>query len=409
MDGMRPKVDFDVIIIGGGIVGLATAYKLSLRYPQILIAILEKEQTLASHQTGHNSGVIHSGIYYKPGSAKAKTCVQGRRELVEFAQQHGVPFEICGKVIVATRQRELDRLEKILRNGIKNGVEGIQKIGPDQILEIEPECRGIAGIHIPCTGIIDFIRIAQVLADLIQSQHEGNRVMTGQEVTALDRHDFYTKVITRQGAFTTRHFINCAGLHSDHVAAMDGMDARMRIIPFRGDYYELSPEGAQKVRGLVYPVPDPAFPFLGVHFTRKLNGSVECGPNAVFSFKREGYTRTAFDWKDTQESLAFAGTWKLFMRNWRYGLGEYARAFSKKLFLRQLQRLIPTLDLADIKPGGAGVRAQAVGRNGRPIDDFVIEQGHHSLHVLNAPSPAATACLAIGEHIQNLASRHFGL
>jgi L-2-hydroxyglutarate oxidase LhgO len=330
MDGMRPKVDFDVIIIGGGIIGLATAYKLSLRYPQILIAVLEKEQTLASHQTGHNSGVIHSGIYYKPGSAKAKTCVQGRRELVEFAQQHDVPFEICGKVIVATRQREMDRLEKILQNGIKNGVEGIQKIGPDQILQIEPECRGIAGIHIPCTGIIDFVRVAQVLADLTQSQHEGNRIMTGQEVTALDRHDFYTKVVTRQGACTTRHIINCAGLHSDHVAAMDGMDARMRIVPFRGDYYELSSEGAQKVRGLVYPVPDPAFPFLGVHFTRKLNGSVECGPNAVFSFKREGYTRTAFDWKDTRESLAFAGTWKLFMRNWRYGLAEYARARSEE-------------------------------------------------------------------------------
>jgi L-2-hydroxyglutarate oxidase len=406
---MRAKVDFDVIIIGGGIVGLATAYKLSLRYPQIHIAVLEKEPSLASHQTGHNSGVIHSGIYYKPGSAKAKTCVQGRRELVRFAQEHGVPFEICGKIIVATRRGEIGRLEKIFQNGIKNGVEGIQKIGPGQIGEIEPECRGVAGIHIPCTGIIDFTRITHVLADLTQSQHEGNRVMTGQEVTALDRHDFYTRVVTRQGTFTTRYVINCAGLHSDHVAAMDRVDARMRIIPFRGDYYELSPERAEKVRGLVYPVPDPAFPFLGVHLTRKLNGSVECGPNAVFSFKREGYTRTAFDWRDTRESLAFGGTWKLFLRHWRYGLGEYARAFSKKLFLRRLQRLVPSLGPADIRPGGTGVRAQAVGRDGRPVDDFVIEQGRNSLHVLNAPSPAATACLAIGEHVQTLAARHFGL
>jgi len=406
---MRPRVDFDVIIVGGGIVGLATAYKLSLRCPQIHIAVLEKERTVASHQTGHNSGVIHSGIYYKPGSVKAKTCTQGRSELAEFAHRHGIPFEICGKIIVATRPRELARLESLHQNGLKNGVEGVAKIGPEQIRQIEPDCRGIAGIHVPCTGIIDFVRVAQVLAELTQHQHEGNQVMTSQEVIGLDRHDFYTKVVTRQGAFSTRYVINCAGLHSDRIARLDGIDAGMRIIPFRGDYCTLSPQGASKVRNLIYPVPDPAFPFLGVHFTRKMDGSVECGPNAVFSFKREGYAKTAFDWKDTRESLAFAGTWKLFLRNWRYGLAEYARAFSRKLFLRQLRRLVPALGPADIGPGGAGVRAQAVGRNGRPIDDFVVEQGRNAIHVLNAPSPAATACLAIGEHIQTLAARHFGL
>ena len=406
---MRPKVDFDVIIVGGGIVGLATAYKLSLRYPQIHIGVLEKEQALASHQTGHNSGVIHSGIYYKPGSAKAKTCAQGRRELVEFAQQYDIPFAICGKIIVATRRRELPILENIYQRGVKNNVEGIVKIDSDRIRQIEPDCSGIAGIHVPSTGIIDFVRVAQVLAELAQRQHEGNQVMTGQEVICFDRHDFYTRVVTRKGAFSTRYVINCAGLQSDRIARLDGVDAGMRIIPFRGDYYELSAEGAQKVRNLVYPVPDPAFPFLGVHFTRKTDGSFECGPNAVFSFKREGYTKTAFDLRDTMESLRFVGTWKLFLRHWRYGLNEYTRAFSKKLFLRQLQKLIPTLGPGDIRPGGAGIRAQAVGRDGRPIDDFVIEQGRNAIHVLNAPSPAATACLAIGESIQTLAARHFGL
>ncbi len=408
-DDMGAKVDFDVIIIGGGIVGLATAYKLTVRFPQIHIAVLEKEAALARHQTGHNSGVIHSGIYYKPGSVKARTCVQGRAELVQFARQHGIPLDICGKVILSTRPRERARLETIWQYGIKNGVEGIRKIDPEQIRQIEPGCRGLAGIHVPCTGIIDFAKVAQVLADLAQSQHHGNRVLTDREVVGLDRHDFYTRVLTRHEAFTTRFVINCAGLHSDHVAAMDGVQARMRIIPFRGDYHELSPERAEQIRGLVYPVPDPAFPFLSVHLTRKLDGSVECGPNAVFSFQREGYTRTAFNWKDTRESLAFGGTWKLFLRNWRYGLAEYSRAFSKTLFLRQVKRMFPCLGPADIRPGGAGIRAQAVGRDGRPVDDFVVEQGRHSLHVLNAPSPAATACLAIGDHIQNLAARHFGL
>ncbi len=406
---MGPKVDFDVIIIGGGIVGLATAHRLGLRFRQIHVAVLEKEQTVASHQTGHNSGVIHSGIYYKPGSAKAKNCVRGRRELVEFAGQHGVPFEICGKIIVATHPKELPRLETIFQNGLKNGVEGIRQLSGQEIQQIEPDCRGSAGILVPCTGIIDFVAVAKALAALMQAHHEGNQVITGQEVIGLDRHDFYTRVVTRKEAFTTRFVINCAGLQSDRVARLDGIDAGLRIIPFRGDYHVLSADASRKIRNLVYPVPDPTFPFLGVHFTRKLDGSVECGPNAVFSFKREGYSRTAFDWKDTRESLAFGGTWKLFMRNWRYGLAEYARAFSKKRFLRQLQRLMPSLTAADIRPGGAGVRAQAVGRDGRCIDDFVIEQGRNAIHVLNAPSPAATACLAIGDHIQTLAARHFGL
>jgi L-2-hydroxyglutarate oxidase LhgO len=371
--------------------------------------VLEKEGRLAGHQTGHNSGVIHSGLYYKPGSAKAKTCAAGRKELIEFAQTHGIPHEICGKVIVATHERELPALERIFANGRQNGVEGLERIGPDRIRELEPCAAGIAALHVPSAGVIDFVKVAQKLAELIREAGECNRVLVSHEVTAFDKHDFYTNAVTRKGAFSTRFVINCAGLQCDRVARLDGLEPPVRIIPFRGDYCTLDGQAAGKVRNLLYPVPNPAFPFLGVHFTRMVDGSVECGPNAVFSFEREGYGRAAFSCRDAWESLSYPGTWLLFARHWRYGLGEYARAFSRKLLLTQLQRLIPSLKAEDLRPGTSGVRAQALGRRGGLVDDFQIEARDRSIHVLNAPSPAATASLAIGEHINQIATERFRL
>jgi len=406
---MKTKVDFDVVVVGGGIVGLASAYKITLSHPDIRIAVLDKEEQVAAHQTGHNSGVIHSGLYYKPGSNKAKTCVEGRKELIAFAKKHKIPCKITGKIIVATKEKELAKLEQIFQNGLENNIEGIEKIGPEQIREIEPFCVGIAGIRVPSTGVIDFTEVAKKLVQLIQTKSDGNKVLTSHEVTGFDRHDFYTNVVTNNGTFAVRYIINCAGLQCDRIARMAGVDPGMRIVPFRGDYYQLTEQACEKVKGLIYPVPDPAFPFLGVHFTRKIDGSVECGPNAVLSFKREGYGKTDFSWSDSWASLSYWGTWRLFRRHWMYGLGEYARAFSKKLFLAQLQRLIPSLGPNDIKPGGAGIRAQALGRKGDLIDDFRIERRANSIHVLNAPSPAATASLAIGDYVNEIATKYFNL
>jgi L-2-hydroxyglutarate oxidase LhgO len=406
---MGQRIDFDIVVIGGGIVGLASAYKIMLSHPNIRIAVLEKEEKLAAHQTGHNSGVIHSGLYYKPGSAKAKTCIKGRKELVDFAKKHKIPCKITGKIIVATKKKELPNLEKVFRNGQESQIEGIVKIGPVEIKEIEPCCQGIAGIRVPCTGVIDFVEVAKTLGQLIEKKGPDNKVLTSHEVTGFDKHDFYTSVLTNKGNFSAKYVINCAGLQCDRIAQMDGFEPRMRIVPFRGDYYQLTEQAAQKVKALIYPVPNLDFPFLGVHFTRKIDGSVECGPNAVLSFKREGYRKTDFSFVDTWDSLFFWGTWRLFRKHLIYGLGEYSRAFSKRLFLNSLQRLILSLSLDDIKPGQAGVRAQALGPGGELIDDLKIERKGNSIHVLNAPSPAATASLAIGEHINEIATKFFNL
>jgi L-2-hydroxyglutarate oxidase len=406
---MEQKVDFEIVVVGGGIVGLASAYKIAMGHPDIRIAVLEKEDRIAVHQTGHNSGVIHSGLYYTPGSTKAKTCAKGRKELVAFAKKHKIPYEICGKIIVATRQKELTELERVFNNGQENEIEGIEKIGPKQIKEIEPFCHGIAGIRVPCTGIIDFTEVANKLAELIEKKSDGNKILTSHKVLRFDRHDFFTNVVTNKSAFATKFIINCAGLQSDRIAKAAGSEPRMRIVPFRGDYYELTEAAKEKVKALIYPVPDPAFPFLGVHFTRKIDGAVECGPNAVFSFKREGYGKTDFSFKDSWDSLFYRGTLKMFFKNWQYGLGEYARAFCKRWFLTQLQRLVPSLEDHDIRPGNAGVRAQAVGPRGEAIDDFRIEKRANFIHVLNAPSPAATAALAIGEYINEIATEYFKL
>jgi len=405
---VKHKVDFDIVVVGGGIVGLASAYSIARNNPGISIAVLEKEDQIAVHQTGHNSGVIHSGLYYKPGSYKAKNCAEGRKQLITFAEEHNIPYEICGKIIVAAKEKELANLEQVFQNGVENEIEGIEKIGPDEINEIEPFCQGIAGIRVPCTGIIDFTEVAMKLAELIEADGQ-NKILNSHKVVVCDKHDYFTNVVTNNGALAVRYIINCAGLQCDRVAKMCGVEPKMRIVPFRGDYYDLTEAAREKVKNLIYPVPDPELPFLGVHFTRRIDGSVECGPNAVFSFKREGYSKIDFSLRDSWESLSYLGTWKLFFRHFKYGLGEYTRAFSRKLFLRQLQRFIPSLQADDIKPGNAGVRAQAVDLSGEPIDDFRIEKREGSIHVLNAPSPAATASLAIGDYINQIASEYFEL
>lgn len=403
---MHPD-EYDFIIIGGGIIGLSTAYKLCLKYPQKKILVLEKENDVAMHQTGRNSGVIHSGIYYKPGSKKAQNCVNGRKELVEFAKKHKIPHDVCGKIIVATQQSEVDHMKKVFNNGLANHVEGIEIINDKKIQEIEPFCKGIAGIWVPCTGIIDFKAVCRQLKVLIESANQHSHVATNQELIAFEKHDNYSLVYTSNNFFKGKYIIVCGGLHSDRLAKKDGCDIDSAIVGFRGDYYNLTEKGMKKVKNLIYPVPNPKFPFLGVHFTRMTNGSIECGPNAVFVFKREGYKKTDFSLKDTYDALKFKGTLKFFKDNWRFGLDEYRGAFSKNLFLRRLQMLIPSLELDDITVGRSGVRAMSLNADGEMVDDFKIERSGNTLHILNAPSPAATACLAIGEEIANMVSIFF--
>ncbi|MFN8863189.1 MAG: L-2-hydroxyglutarate oxidase [Flavobacteriales bacterium] len=401
---------FDIAIIGGGIVGAATLYKLQLHYPHLRILLIEKEKRLADHQTGHNSGVIHSGIYYKPGSLKAVNCVNGRRELVQFAKDYGIAHDVCGKLIVATDEKELPHLEKIHQHGIQNGIESMTRVTPEQIREIEPHCVGIAGIHVGCTGIIDFRGATDKMAELAIAKQPLTEVHTGEKALEFERtEDGSTIIITDKGKYLARKMIFCAGLQADRLARKDGVKLPEKVVGFRGDYYELTEQAKHKVRHLIYPVPNPDFPFLGVHFTRMTDGSVECGPNAVFTFKREGYGKTDFDLRDTLDALSYIGTWRLFMKNMKFGIDEYRRAFSKRLFLHTLQRLVPSLTMEDIEPGRAGVRALLLSRDGDTRDDFRIEYTDHSIHVLNAPSPAATAALAIGDNVREMAEKHFGL
>lgn len=400
---------YDIIIVGGGIIGAATFYKLQARYPLIKILLIEKEKMLADHQTGHNSGVIHSGLYYKPGSLKAKNCVEGRRELVKFAQVHNVDHDVCGKIVVAVEESEIPFMNKMFDNGLANGVEGIEKIGPDRIREIEPSCEGIAGIWVPCTGIIDFRGATQKMCDLALGLNPKSAVHLGEEVNSYEHGSEHSDVHTSKGNYKARKMIFCGGLQSDRLAKRDHVEFPEKIVGFRGDYYELTERGLGKVKNLIYPVPNPQFPFLGVHFTRMTDGSVECGPNAVFTFKREGYGKTDFSLRDTIDALTYQGTWKLFFKNMSFGIEEYRRAFSKKLFLKTLRRLIPSLTMEDIEPGRAGVRAMLLGTDGAMVDDFRLEVVGNRIHVLNAPSPAATACLAIGGHITEMATEHFSL
>jgi (S)-2-hydroxyglutarate dehydrogenase len=398
---------FDIAVVGGGIVGAATFYKLSQRFPNLSIVIIEKEKHLAAHQTGNNSGVIHSGLYYKPGSLKAKNCVSGRHELVAFAKQHNIAHDVCGKVVVATHQEELPFMEKIFNTGLENNIEGIEKISAQQIKDFEPHCEGIGGIWVPCTGIIDFVGATNKMAEL-GAANSNNSIVLNEEVIGIEKGEIST-ITTNKNKYQVRKMIFCGGLQADRLAKKDGVNLKEKVVGFRGDYYELTEQAKHKVKNLIYPVPNPAFPFLGVHFTRMTNGEIECGPNAVFTFKREGYGKTDFDLKDTIDALSYGGTWKLFFNNMSFGINEYRRAFSKKLFLKTLQRLIPSLTMEDIKPGRAGVRAMLLSQDGDTRDDFRIEYNANSIHVLNAPSPAATASLAIGGQIADMAEQHFGL
>ncbi|MFI5141440.1 MAG: L-2-hydroxyglutarate oxidase [Bacteroidia bacterium] len=400
---------FDVIIVGGGIVGLATAYKLNTKHPNLKIAVLEKEAAVAAHQTGHNSGVIHSGIYYKPGSYKAVNCVNGRRELVEFAKEHNIPFDLCGKIIVATEESELAHMNKVFNNGVANGVEGIELIDAKRIKEIEPYCEGIAGIWVPCTGIIDYTDVANKYVELIHKRFSGSKVLTSQEVKKFINQDDSVEVHTQNATYTAKHIITCGGLQADRLAKAQGKKSDAEIVGFRGDYYDLTEKGMKKVRNLIYPVPNPKFPFLGVHYTRMIKGGTECGPNAVFVFDREGYTKTAFSLKDTLNAFTFSGTWKFFKKHWRFGLDEYRGAFSKAYFLNRLRKLIPSLEADDIVAARCGIRAMALAPEGEMIDDFKIEYSHRAVHVINSPSPAATASLAYGNEIANMSSTYFKL
>ena len=391
------KTTFDLIVVGGGIVGAATAYQYRQRNPSARIAILEKEARPAAHQTGRNSGVIHSGLYYKPGSLKAQTCLSGYAQLLDFCAENAVAHEVCGKIVVATDAQEAQRLRGLADRGTENGLQGLRFVDADQAREIEPHIQAYEALWVPQTGIVDYVGMTEKLLERATDGHGSVRLNC--RVHGLKRSGSISHVETSEGTYEAPHVVVCAGLQSDRMAAKDGVRNGIRIVPFRGDYYDLTPEAAHKVRHLVYPVPDPEFPFLGVHFTRMVEGGVECGPNAVFSFAREGYSKTAFDAKDSTSALGFGGTWRLFAKHWRYGLGEYERAFSKLKFLTALQKMMPGLQMEDIVPGRAGIRAQALDQAGKLVDDFVIERGEAAVHVINAPSPAATASLAIGEEI----------
>lgn len=400
---------FDIAVIGGGIVGAATFYKLQKKNPNLKIALFEKENLLADHQTGHNSGVIHSGLYYKPGSLKAKNCIEGRHELVAFAKEYGIAHDVCGKVVVATDASELPNMDRIYQTGLQNNIEGIEKITGEQVKEIEPFVESIGGIWVPCTGIIDFRGATAKMVELALAIQPESKLYLGHEVISIEKSELTSTIVTNKGNFEAEYLVFCAGLQADRMAKKDGVKLKEKVVGFRGDYYELTPEAKHKVKNLIYPVPNPDFPFLGVHFTRMTDGEIECGPNAVFTFKREGYGKTDFSLRDTVDALTYGGTWKLFFNNMSFGINEYRRAFSKKLFLKTLQRMIPSLTMDDIHPGRAGVRALLLAQDGDTRDDFRIEYHGKSIHVLNAPSPAATASLAIGNYIAEEAEKHFSL
>jgi L-2-hydroxyglutarate oxidase len=396
----------DVAVIGGGIVGMATAMAVLSRQ-RVSLAVLEKEDHLAAHQTGNNSGVIHSGLYYKPGSLKARTCTAGRDALYRFCAEHGIAAERCGKVVVATREEQLPVLEELRRRGEATGLTGLRRLRPEEIREVEPHAAGIAGLLVPQTGIVDYVQVTEAYAGEVR--RNGGEVRLGAPVRRIVHDNGAMVLETGAGEVRCRSLINCAGLHSDRVARLAGVEPGVRIVPFRGEYFELALERRNLVVNLIYPVPDPEFPFLGVHFTRMISGGVEAGPNAVLAFKREGYTRWSFSARDLLDAFSYVGFWRMAGRYWRMGLGELWRSWNKRAFVRALQALLPEITAGDLVPGGAGVRAQALDGDGRLVDDFRIVEARRQVHVLNAPSPAATASLSIGEAIADLALKSFNL
>ena len=396
---------YDVIIIGGGVVGLAVALEVTRRFPRHRLLVLEKEDRVARHQSGHNSGVIHSGVYYKPGSLKARLCVTGAAAMIEFCREHGIPHSVCGKVIVATRRDELPRMEDLRRRGEANGLQGLRLIGPEELREIEPHATGIQALVVPSTGTTDYAVVCEKYAELISAA--GGSILLSAGAKAIRRTSNEIVVETARGAFSTAALVNCAGLYSDRISRMAGDDPGVMIVPFRGEYYDLVPDRASLVRALIYPVPDPKFPFLGVHFTRRITGKVDAGPNAILALAREGYRHTDINIRDLASSLAFSGFWRMARQHWRNGMGEWHRSLSKKAFVRALQRLLPEIQDKDLVPGGSGVRAQALKPDGALVDDFQFVTSGKVLHVLNVPSPAATASLAIGEAIVDQAASLF--
>jgi L-2-hydroxyglutarate oxidase len=396
----------DVAVIGGGIVGLATAMALTST-SRLSLIVLEAEDHVAAHQTGNNSGVIHSGLYYKPGSLKARNCVEGRELLYRFCQEHGVAHDRCGKIVVATEPGELPLLEELERRGKANGLHGVQRLTAEQLREYEPHVAGLAGLWVPETGIVNYIQATQVYARLVQER--GGTTWTGARVRKVHVRPGEIVLETARGEVHCRHLISCGGLYADRLARMCGVDPQVQIVPFRGEYYELVPERQHLVKNLIYPVPDPRFPFLGVHFTRMIKGGVEAGPNAVLALKREGYHLRNLSLVDSLEMATYGGFWRMVRKYWKTGLGELYRTLSKKAFVKALQKLIPEVRPEDLHPAGAGVRAQALDRTGALVDDFRIVETAGMIHVLNAPSPAATASISIGRTIAALAVKNFDL
>jgi len=406
---MSNKDHFDIAIVGAGIVGLSTAFAIARQHPELRLVVLEKESHVAAHQTGHNSGVIHSGIYYKPGSLKAQLCIAGVQKLEAFCDAHSIPYQQIGKVIVATREDELPRLETLYERGVANGVRGVRKIGKDELHEIEPHAAGIAAVHSPKTGIVDYKQVSHALRDELMAH--GVDICTGSKVTAIQppakTDDDLRISLENRRVVLAKRLINCAGLQCDEVARMMGLQPDLRIVPFRGEYYFVKEARHDLVHGLIYPVPDPAFPFLGVHFTRTIHGEVEAGPNAVFAFAKEGYSMSAISPSHLAQTFGYGGFLQIAKKWWRTGAFEMYRSLNKGAFVKSLQALVPEIAGDDIARGGAGVRAQAISADGQLVDDFRFMETPHSLHVLNAPSPAATAGLAIGEYIAERAKVMF--
>jgi L-2-hydroxyglutarate oxidase len=398
-------VKYDIIIVGGGIVGLATAVNLTHHNPALKVLVIEKENEVARHQTGNNSGVIHSGLYYKPGSLKAKNCLRGYTLLVEFCTRHGVPFELCGKIIVATEQNELPILNNLFTRGQENGLQNLKKLTAEELKEYEPHVAGLAGIHVPQTGIVDFKKVAEKYAEVIITS--GGEIKLGEKVTAIRQEGDHSVVVTDKSSYTTKLVVNCAGLYSDKIARLTSENVNVKIVPFRGEYFKVKKDREYLVKNLIYPVPDPNFPFLGVHFTRMAKGGVEAGPNAVLAFKREGYKKTDINLAELSETLAWPGFRKVVAKYWRTGLGEMYRSFSKAAFTKALQKMLPEIQEEDLVEGGAGVRAQACDKTGGLVDDFMILEEKLAINVCNAPSPAATSSLSIGETVAGIVLKRF--